>query len=377
MRREELQDIKELCKLRRKKQGRLKKPKRRKDFGDESESNENDDDSESEKSADDSDDSKGGDDESSVDEERLYELELFERHRNGEELAGEELKDWETFNEKRRVERPDKMELADLTDKVSWGQPVDEVRLHCLKLLDKKRRGDPLTEEEIEVVRAFECDRRREKREELELQNMIAQKARGKPIDEDRFYKLRVYEKKRNGESLNKKEKEDFELFEVSRKIEDMEVDLNATERERLEEEQLEEERVYKQLLEQGLPNRLQFRDGEHLEDMSSFGASLAFGNDSFLRDLQHQQETRTELRKEEALEDAFEIYQAALRQKNLAEDEELFKEIFQKVLREKNQQNAEADRLQDERIQQESRIHTRQKWKNNPRQALRDWVGG
>ena len=110
---------------------------------------------------------------------------------------------------------------------------------------------------------------------------------------------------------------------------------------------------------------------------MSSFGASLAFGNDSFLRDLQHQQETRTELRKEEALEDAFGIYQAALRQKNLAEDEELFKEIFQKVLREKNQQNAEADRLQDERIQQESRIHTRQKWKNNPRQALRDWVGG
>ena len=360
IKREELDDIKELRALR--------KRQRRKDAKKEA--------------GGDGDDANGDDD---FDEERLYELELYERHRDGEELLGEELKDFETFEEKRVMERPDKMELADLLDqKLLLGgklNDADEHRLHCLTLLDKKRRGiQELTDEENVLVTTFERDRRREKREKLELQNLISRKERGEVIDEVRFYKLRVYEKKRNGEKLSKKEKHDLEKFEKDRKDKEMSSDLNSSEQERLEEERLEEERVYKQLQEQGLPNQFQFSDDDvGQQDMSSsLNASMTiFGNDSFVKDLKHQQETRAERRKEEALEDAFEIYQTTLKQLGKKEDEDLFKAIFQKVLRDKNEENAEADKAQDLLIQRESNIQSRQKWKSNPRQALRDyWVG-
>ena len=70
--------------------------------------------------------------------------------------------------------------------------------------------------------------------------------------------------------------------------------------------------------------------------------------------DLQNQKEKRDEVIQEEALEEALELYDVAIHQKNLPPDEELFGMIFKEVLVEVMERGQEKALMQDKILQRE-----------------------
>lgn len=76
--------------------------------------------------------------------------------------------------------------------------------------------------------------------------------------------------------------------------------------------------------------------------------SGLTMGNASYTNDLMIQKATRDRMRREEAMEDAYEL----LKHRPKEEQEMLFPATFDQVLTQKRKENAEHDRLQDQRFQ-------------------------
>lgn len=98
----------------------------------------------------------------------------------------------------------------------------------------------------------------------------------------------------------------------------------------------------------------------EHQTNVSS----LSLGDQSYIMDLANQKEYREERRQEEALEDALDLYKAALSE-GAPKSVEFFKTILGQVLSELNEEYHEKDRLQDEwleaALQEEIERHERE----------------
>ena len=91
---------------------------------------------------------------------RLYELELYYRDRHGEELNEDEIHDLEVFKAKKEEDRRYKREYDALLEARHNGESIDEGRLYHLDLLERVRSGDFLNDEELKELDAFEENER-------------------------------------------------------------------------------------------------------------------------------------------------------------------------------------------------------------------------
>ena len=119
------------------------------------------------------------------------------------------------------------------------------------------------------------------------------------------------------------------------------------------ESEIAEVKQIRKELKGQGLPYMFTIPTGKDCEN-SLHSSFLSLGDRSYIRDLQNQKEKRDEVIQEEALEEALELYDVAIHQKNLPPDEELFGMIFKEVLVEVMERGQEKALMQDKILQRE-----------------------
>jgi hypothetical protein len=299
-----------------------------------------------------------------VDEERLYELELLHRKRLGDQLATEEEEDLVVFFERRKIIMKEAQELNELITRKESGEIIDEDRLRELQLLDCRRQGSelsPTEEEELQLlsetreIAEKEADELRLREIEVEckeLDELLNRKGLGQDIDEARLYELQLRERQRQGVELTDDEFTDLELFEMQRaeggicgnesenfadakgKYDDgslaslRETNLTSSERDEIQ-------NIDRQREEHGLPLSISW--SSPLSMREKFDMSfVSHGDNSYLQDLLNQKERRDEEHNEECLEEALELYQVAVKQKKLPEDEQLFLSIMAELKKEK-----------------------------------------
>lgn len=312
----------------------------------------------------------------SVDEERIYELELLERERQGEDLTDEEVGDLEIFQSRREQQALYANELLELVDKEERGEHVDEHRLKMLRILEKQRRGARLTAEELELLQQQQS---LEDSEKEELGNLRKQKERGESVDENRLYELELLNRKRRGEKLSDDELMDHELFQLQRIEErdtvehlhdDAPVEVGEDEAKSLatldevsltSSEQRGREQLKRDLVDHGLPITITFSPGKRDLLQMSF---VSHSDESYIQDIMNQRDNRDEQRKEETLEEALELYQIALKEQNILESEQLFLTIFEQVLKEKTEDAREKDARMDEILDRELKLRELRKHK-------------
>jgi hypothetical protein len=88
----------------------------------------------------------------------LYELELLNKEKSGKELTKEERKYLTFFQERARIYEGYAKEYDDLLDKQEQDKKIDTIRLHSLELVLKCRLGESLTDEEFDMLDAFEME---------------------------------------------------------------------------------------------------------------------------------------------------------------------------------------------------------------------------
>ena len=110
-----------------------------------------------------------------VDEQRLYELELTHRRRNGEELSKGELEDLQFFVERSKRYDGYTKEYNDLVDKKEAGEDVDDDRLYSLELAVRSRLGESMTDEELDVLYTFEEEEEKKVAESDESQEKYSE----------------------------------------------------------------------------------------------------------------------------------------------------------------------------------------------------------
>jgi hypothetical protein len=89
-------------------------------------------------------------------------LELFDRHRCGEELTDDKLDDLESFKKRRQRMGRYRKEYNEPLDRQDNGKEVNEDRLCFLELIDRRRVGEDLTERELDDLEQFEADEEEE-----------------------------------------------------------------------------------------------------------------------------------------------------------------------------------------------------------------------
>jgi hypothetical protein len=182
---------------------------------------------------------------------------------------------------------------------------------------------------------------------------------------------MKLVEKRRRGEELTEDELQDLELLEISFMADELEdtdhvndydkeggdngdndsLDLSLTESEIIN------MKCIQQVLEdQGLPPVLTFQNSEHPRQSRRL-SFLSLGEQSYVRDLLNQKHQRADLIREEALEEALGLYKVALQEMNLPENEEMFVMIFQEVLQEVAERGNKKALMQDEILERESKL--------------------
>lgn len=91
-----------------------------------------------------------------IDEDRLYDLDLFCRWQNGEEIASDKDADLSAFQQQRRKERKYRKEYQQLLDRREKGRRIDDARLYNLEMVERRRIGDNLSQEEMSNLLNFE-----------------------------------------------------------------------------------------------------------------------------------------------------------------------------------------------------------------------------
>ena len=127
-----------------------------------------------------------------------YELELRERQRQGEELTDQEQQDLAFFQEKRDNDLAYEEELILVLESKAAGEEVNEDRLYFLNLLDRRRHGDALNDQELADIDKF-------------LDAEQEAKAKEALTDGELFDKIQ------KGEVLTDAEQNDLRLFRLDR----------------------------------------------------------------------------------------------------------------------------------------------------------------
>ncbi|KAL3924597.1 MAG: hypothetical protein SGILL_000950 [Bacillariaceae sp.] len=304
-----------------------------------------------------------------VDEERIYELDLLQRKRHGEDLTEAEEEDLAVLFERRERIIQQVQELNELVLQKENGEDIDEDRLYELELLERHRQGQELSAEEEEDLHVLDERRRKTEREaeELRLQQVDAEikefegllirKERGQEIDETRLYELQLYEKERQGSELTEDELMDLELFDMQRMEERNDGDgkdgsadeSNQYDDDSLsshddmkstlqEKEDLQVHNIREQLEKQGLPVSISW--SSPLSKSTKLDMSfVSHGENSYIQDLLNQNEQREGERHEECLEEALVLYQNAAKDKDSPENEQLFLSILAELQEEKKEE--------------------------------------
>ncbi|CAJ1950128.1 unnamed protein product [Cylindrotheca closterium] len=108
-------------------------------------------------------------------------------------------------------------------------------------------------------------------------------------------------------------------------------------------------EELMEQLKSLGMSNELELDYSDHETNVSSQAS------DSYLDDLHRQKDTLIDSTREEALEEAHDIYEKKFGKDSAKEDEKAFLELFYKILKEKEQQMDKMYEKQDELIAKET----------------------
>jgi hypothetical protein len=290
-------------------------------------------------------DRQGGGEFLSDDDERA--LGLYDRQRSGEDLDNSDLDELVNHRQFQR----DEAELEVLLERREAGHDEDDGdrdRLHQLELLMRRRMGgEVLSEEECDVLQEIEdLSPMEEENLQGELAELLNRKENGEVIDDARLYELELLERARRGEDLSDDELMDLQLFELQRtEGRDTLENLNQVDRNEetesiasydhlnltpSEAEALDKLQI--QLKAQGLPLSIAFSPGSKQREKLQM-SFVSHGDESYVKDLINQRENRADERQEETLEEALELYHLALREKKLAESEQLFLEIFQRAL--------------------------------------------
>ena len=148
-----------------------------------------------------------------IDEDRFYLLELADRRRRGDALTDEELDELAFFEGQAAKEQRYEEEYAAVLTRKEAGEEIDEDRFFLLDLIDRGRRGENLTEEELEEIAIFEEQVEQEQRYEEKYVALLAQREAGEDVDEDRLYFLELLERVRSGEDLTHKELDDVDFL--------------------------------------------------------------------------------------------------------------------------------------------------------------------
>ncbi|KAG7347572.1 hypothetical protein IV203_016277 [Nitzschia inconspicua] len=180
-----------------------------------------------------------------MDDDELFKVDMFEKRSMGTVLNVMELDELELLK-KRTIDRKlDEDELQALRERLCHGEEVDEDLLYELELFEKMRFGDPLTEDELFELDIFQLirdgvalseeqiheleilkgERMEAALDEEDLRIMRETKARGEPVDEDFLYELELFQRKRNGDSLTKDEELELALFQRRRDEEELQED--------------------------------------------------------------------------------------------------------------------------------------------------------
>ena len=169
-----------------------------------------------------------------IDAERLYELELNVKVRQGEDLSEQEFEDYDYFTKRQELLVLFSEEFVELLGKQESGEEVDNDRLYFLEIADKKLAKVNLTAEESGDLEAFVCEAlgipvenhalseeevlaQQVQAEVEEFNDLIERFGRGEEIDEERLYELELLERQRRGEDLTEQEKQDLAYFQEKR----------------------------------------------------------------------------------------------------------------------------------------------------------------
>jgi len=326
-----------------------------------------------------------------INEERYHFLKLLTRRWEGESLDEQESKELDFLCFRRDQQPRDSKDLELLLDKEARGEIVDENQLYLLDLKDRQGAQEILSPAELATLNAFQESRFKAFREEEELSRMLKMIDRGEKVDEARLHELQLRKK---GDQLSRQETGDTGFLteaqtgrppdyeEIKGPVEEQEkaAHQGSQDNEKWEksshgsQDLKDVRRFHQELAKEGLPRTIEIQAGD--EPSASSRISIrSFSEDSYLHDLLAQKDRREEERKEEILEEALELYQVALQERNIEEDEELFVVIFNELLKEVSENAREADRQQDELIDREIRMAAlkRRKWEPKPDKLAAD----
>ena len=104
---------------------------------------------------------------STTEKERLYELQLYDRLRKGEELDEKQIKDLLVLKKRRQLTKRYNKEYLELAKRKQNTQIVDERRLYCLGLAYREFHGERLTQDERHTLDTFEEKETRRRKEKL------------------------------------------------------------------------------------------------------------------------------------------------------------------------------------------------------------------
>eukprot|EP00980_Cylindrotheca_fusiformis_P029235 scaffold22766_cov131-Cylindrotheca_fusiformis.AAC.1 len=93
-----------------------------------------------------------------VDDSRLYELELFDRWKAGEQMNDNDLENLADFRDKRKKQRNFRKEFLLLLEKSAEGEEIDDDRLYYLELYERQKGGGGLQQNEAAELSGFLAD---------------------------------------------------------------------------------------------------------------------------------------------------------------------------------------------------------------------------
>mmetsp|Transcript_21957 Transcript_21957/g.61036 ORF Transcript_21957/g.61036 Transcript_21957/m.61036 type:complete len:3067 (+) Transcript_21957:267-9467(+) len=338
---------------------------------------------------------------------------------NREQLTDEQLEQLLVLVERCEQARKETAEMETLRKQKESGIEIDMDRLYHLQLRSRQRLGEVLEDDEKEELLEFEKQNQRQNTDmdtvqllvteqdkappsedsfdEGEFDDLLSQKERGEAIDENRLYELELRFRKKCGEHLTQDEEAELEILKMQRTAKaegqpnpversdygggddnlnnnNNNRDLPESKRHPTLAEKVAFEKFRSGLKKKGLPLELSFTPfGDSATDndddnISALGSDDIDDDTSYVHDLVSQKENREADRKEECLEDAYEIYQETLRQKGLPENEALLLEIFERLLEETNVRMKGQDEAFDVLVEEQVKQH--QLRKEQPFQA-------
>jgi hypothetical protein len=152
-----------------------------------------------------------------IDDNRFHILSLLDRQRRFDELTDAEAGEVNQYFDQRDEEHLDSIELSMLLEKQEMGEDVDEERIYELDLMDRLRQGENLTPDEEKDLAVLKTRRELELQQVNELEELIQRKDSGEDVNEDRLYELELLVRLRQGEELSATERENLARLETSR----------------------------------------------------------------------------------------------------------------------------------------------------------------